>query len=47
MVILWLTPTGTIQIHQVDSLDPNAFECLRYFQWIVGNDLFGSKIAPF
>jgi hypothetical protein len=45
MVILGFTSSSSIQIHQVNALDPYGFKSLGYFEWVVGNDLFRRKIS--
>ena len=46
IVIFWLSPSGTIQIHQMNSFDTYPLKGLRNLKGVVGDDFLGGKVAP-
>ena len=46
VVIFGLSSSGTIQIHQMNSLDTNPLKGLRNLKGVVRDDFLGGKVAP-
>ena len=45
IVVFWLSPSGTIQIHQMNPLDTYPLKGLRNLKGVMRDDLLGGKVA--